>query len=212
MSNAPRRDSDERLREEQTGSDERLREEQTGSDERLREERTNISDVIAALTREVPDFPSPGIQFKDLTPLLADPDGFAAVTHALAEIASGADLIAGVDARGFLLGGAVATRLGTGVLAVRKGGKLPPPVLSETYTLEYGTATLEVPAEGVELAGRNVVIVDDVLATGGTLAAVARLLDDAGAAVTSAAVVMELTELRGRDAVAPLPVISLRQV
>jgi adenine phosphoribosyltransferase len=172
----------------------------------------NIAEVIASLTREVSDFPSPGIQFKDLTPLLADPDGLAAVTDALAEIASGAELIAGIDARGFLLGGAVATRLGTGVLAVRKGGKLPPPVLSETYTLEYGSATLEVPAEGVDLVGRNVVIVDDVLATGGTLAAAARLLDNAGAAVSSAAVVLELSGLRGRDAVAPLPVISLRQV
>ena len=172
----------------------------------------NIADVIASLTREVADFPSPGIQFRDLTPLLADPDGLAAVTDALAEIASGAELIAGIDARGFLLGGAVATRLGTGVLAVRKGGKLPPPVLSKTYTLEYGSATLEVPAEGVDLVGRNVVIVDDVLATGGTLAAAARLLDDAGAVVVSAAVVLELSGLHGREAVAPLPVISLRQV
>ena len=171
-----------------------------------------IESVIASLTREVPDFPSPGIQFKDLTPLLADPDGLAAVTNALAEIASGAELIAGVDARGFLLGGAVATRLGTGVLAVRKGGKLPPPVFSETYTLEYGSATLEVPADGIVLEGRNVVIVDDVLATGGTLAATARLLTNAGAAVRSAAVVLELRGLRGRDAVAPLPVISLREV
>ena len=169
-------------------------------------------DLIASLTREVPDFPSPGIQFKDLTPVLADPDGLAAVSDALAELASGAELIAGVDARGFLLGGAVATRLGTGVLAIRKGGKLPPPVLSETYNLEYGTATLEIPAEGIELNGRNVVIVDDVLATGGTLAASARLLDDAGAVVTGAVVVLELTGLRGRDAVAPLPVSSLRQV
>jgi adenine phosphoribosyltransferase len=172
----------------------------------------DVADVIASLTREVPDFPSPGIQFKDLTPLLADPDGLAAVTGALAEIASGAELVAGIDARGFLLGAAVAIRFGTGVLAVRKGGKLPPPVRSETYTLEYGTATLEIPAEGIDLAGRNVVIIDDVLATGGTLAATARLLDDAGAAVSGAAVVLELAALRGREAVAPLPVSSLLTV
>lgn len=171
-----------------------------------------VAEVIVSLTREVPDFPSPGVLFKDLTPLLADPDGLAAVTDALSELASGAELIAGIDARGFLLGAAVATRLGTGVLAVRKGGKLPPPVFSETYTLEYGTATLEIPAEGVDLDGRSVVIVDDVLATGGTLAATARLLDDAGAAVSGAVVVLELTGLRGRDAVAPLPVSSLYQV
>ncbi|MDT5011885.1 MAG: adenine phosphoribosyltransferase [Mycobacterium sp.] len=174
--------------------------------------RRDVADVIAALTREVADFPSPGIQFKDLTPVLADPDGFAAVTDALAELSSGADLIAGVDARGFLLGGAVAIRLGTGVLAVRKGGKLPPPVLAQTYTLEYGSATLEVPADGIDLAGRTVVIIDDVLATGGTLAATARLLNDAGAIVTGAAVVLEIAALGGRDAVAPLSVSSLRQV
>jgi adenine phosphoribosyltransferase len=169
----------------------------------------DVVDLIESLTRNVADFPSPGIQFKDLTPVLAHPDGLRAVTEALAEYASGAELIAGVDARGFLLGAAVATRLGTGVLAVRKGGKLPPPVFSETYNLEYGTATLEIPADGIDLEGRSVVIIDDVLATGGTLAATARLLDDAGAEVTCAAVVLELTELRGRDAVAPLPVNSL---
>ena len=84
---------------------------------------------MASLVREVADFPEPGIQFKDLTPLLADARGLAAVTAALALVAEGADLVAGIDARGFLLGAAVATRLGTGVLAVRKGGKLPPPVL-----------------------------------------------------------------------------------
>ncbi len=91
--------------------------------------RREVTAVIASLMREVPDFPEPGIQFKDLTPLLADAHGLAAVTDALAELAEGADLVAGIDARGFLLGGAVANRLGIGVLAVRKGGKLPPPVL-----------------------------------------------------------------------------------
>jgi adenine phosphoribosyltransferase len=171
-----------------------------------------VSRLIASLTREVPDFPEPGIQFKDLTPLLADAHGLDAVSGALADIVRGVDLVAGVDARGFLLGGAVAIKLGIGVLAVRKGGKLPPPVRSQTYNLEYGTATLEIPAEGVDLAGRNVVIIDDVLATGGTVAATARLLEDAGAAVSGAVVVLELAALRGRDAVAPLPVTSLRTV
>ncbi|MGX9791217.1 adenine phosphoribosyltransferase [Mycobacterium sp. MMS18-G62] len=173
---------------------------------------SEISALIASLTREVPDFPEPGIQFKDLTPLLADAHGLDAVSGALADIAKGADLVAGVDARGFLLGGAVAIKLGIGVLAVRKGGKLPPPVHSETYTLEYGTATLEVPADGVELAGRSIMIIDDVLATGGTLAATAQLLRHVGADVMGAAVVLELAALGGRDVVKPLPVSSLRTV
>jgi adenine phosphoribosyltransferase len=168
----------------------------------------DFSDV-AALTREVPDVPEPGIQFKDLTPLLADARGLATVTNALAAIAEGADLVAGIDARGFLLGAAVATKLGTGVLAVRKGGKLPPPVHSESYSLEYGTATLEVPADGIDLAGRKILIIDDVLATGGTIAATVRLLGKAGAVVTGAAVVLELSALGGRERLQPLPVTSL---
>lgn len=172
----------------------------------------DISALIASMTREVPDFPEPGIQFKDLTPLLADARGLAAVTDALAEIAAGADLVAGIDARGFLLGAAVATKLGTGILAVRKGGKLPPPVHAETYQLEYGTATLEIPAAGIDIAGRTVVIIDDVLATGGTVAATRRLLTSGGATVSHAAVVLELTGLRGREAIHPLPVHSLRTV
>jgi adenine phosphoribosyltransferase len=173
---------------------------------------TEISRLIASMTREVPDFPEPGIQFKDMTPLLADADGLAAVTDALAAIAEGADLVAGIDARGFLLGAAVAIKLQIGVLAVRKGGKLPPPVHSETYALEYGTATLEIPADGIDLAGKSIVIIDDVLATGGTVAATAQLLRHAGATVTGAAVVLELAALGGRDVLKPLPVSSLHTV
>jgi adenine phosphoribosyltransferase len=168
-----------------------------------------VAQVIASLTRDVADFPKPGVQFKDLTPVFADRHGMAAVTGALADIASGADLVAGIDARGFLMAAAVATRLGTGVLAIRKSGKLPPPVHAEPYDLEYGTATLEIPADGIELRGRAVVVIDDVLATGGTLGATVRLLTQAGAEVTAAAVVVELTALGGRAALAPLPVHSL---
>jgi adenine phosphoribosyltransferase len=173
---------------------------------------TEISGLIASMMREVADFPKPGVQFKDLTPLLADASGLAAVTDALAAIAEGADLVAGIDARGFLLGAAVAVKLQTGVLAVRKGGKLPPPVRTETYALEYGTATLEIPADGIELAGRSIVIIDDVLATGGTMAATAQLLRHAGATVPCAAVVLELVALGGRDVLKPLPVTSLHTV
>ncbi|MCZ8379471.1 adenine phosphoribosyltransferase [Mycobacterium sp. CPCC 205372] len=176
------------------------------------QERTEISRLVATMMREVPDFPEPGIQFKDLTPLLADAGGLSAVTDALAATADGADLIAGIDARGFLLGAAVAIRLGTGVLAVRKGGKLPPPVHTETYQLEYGTATLEIPADGLDLTGRTILIIDDVLATGGTVAAANKLLISSGATVLGAAVVLELTALGGREVVAPLPVTSLHTV
>lgn len=165
--------------------------------------------LIDELTRDVADFPQPGVQFKDLTPVLADGRGLTAVSAALAEISTGADLIAGIDARGFLLGAAVATRLGVGMLAIRKGGKLPPPVFRREYQLEYGSAVLEIPADGITLAGRKVWIIDDVLATGGTLAAAGALLTDAGAAVAGAGVVLELTGLGGRHAVAPLPVVSL---
>ncbi|MHA3022256.1 adenine phosphoribosyltransferase [Mycobacterium sp. BMJ-28] len=168
--------------------------------------------VIAELTRNVADFPQPGVQFKDLTPVLADARGLAVITDALAEAADGADLIAGIDARGFLLGAAVALKLGTGVLAVRKGGKLPPPVHAERYQLEYGSATLEIPADGIDMAGRRVLVIDDVLATGGTLAAAARLLERSGARVTGAAVVLELMALDGRAAVHPLRVTSLTTV
>jgi len=168
-----------------------------------------VADLIASLTRYVADFPQPGVQFKDLTPVFADRNGMTAVTDALVEFASGADLVAGIDSRGFLVAAAVAGRLGTGILAIRKSGKLPPPVHAEQYDLEYGTATLEIPAEGIDLRGRNVVIIDDVLATGGTLGAATRLLERAGANVTAAAVVVELTALGGREALAPLPVHSL---
>jgi adenine phosphoribosyltransferase len=169
----------------------------------------DVTAVIASLMREVPDFPEPGVQFKDLTPVLADARGLAAVTAALSAVAEGADLVAGVDARGFLLGAAVATRLGTGVLAVRKGGKLPPPVHTATYDLEYGCATLEIPADGIELAGRRIIVIDDVLATGGTLAAAVQLLRAAGATVVGAAVVLEMTGLGGRAKLENLPVTSL---
>lgn len=169
----------------------------------------SVPAMITALARTVPDFPQPGVLFRDLTPVFADRDAMAAITDALAEVTAGADLVAGIDSRGFLLAAAVATRLRTGVLAIRKGGKLPPPVLRENYEREYGAATIEIPANGIDLADLRVVIIDDVLATGGSVGAARRLLERSGAHVPSAVVVMELEALGGREAIAPLPLHSL---
>ncbi|MBT0567983.1 adenine phosphoribosyltransferase [Williamsia sp. CHRR-6] len=164
-------------------------------------ELTAARTAIERLTRLVDDFPVSGVAFKDLTPVLADAAGLAAVTAAVAAAGGPVDLVAGIDARGFLIGGAVAVRLGVGVLAVRKSGKLPPPVHAATYDLEYGSATLEIPADGIDLRGARVLVVDDVLATGGTLNATLDLLSRAGAEVVSAVVVIEIDGLPGRSLV-----------
>jgi len=157
-------------------------------------------DGIERLARHVPDFPEPGVVFTDLTPVFADGPALRAIMRAMAAPVLGrVDLVAGIDARGFLLGSGVALELGTGVLAVRKRGKLPPPVHKQDYALEYGTATLEVPAEAIDLRGRRVLVVDDVLATGGTLRATVDLLERCGASVDSVAVVFEVPGLGGRD-------------
>ena len=156
---------------------------------------------IDELVRLVPDFPTAGVQFKDLTPVLAHPEGLSSIVTALTHGCGPIDLVAGIDARGFLLGGAVARELEVGVLAVRKGGKLPPPVHSVTYELEYGTASLEVPADGLNVTGRRVLLVDDVLATGGTAVAAGQLLRECGADVVSIAVIMELVALNGRETI-----------
>lgn len=170
------------------------------------------AEVARRLTRWHDDFPTPGVRFADLTPVFADAEGFHAVIECLASCAPDADLVAGVDARGFLLGAGVAALLGTGVVAVRKGGKLPPPVLSREYTLEYGSAALEIPADGIDLSGRKVLLLDDVLATGGTLAAAAELFRSAGAQVVAAAVVLEIEALGGRARQGDYPLTSIVQV
>ncbi|WP_307810656.1 adenine phosphoribosyltransferase [Tomitella cavernea] len=155
---------------------------------------------IRRLARHVSDFPQPGVLFTDLTPVFADGPALRSIMRALAApVAGRVDLVAGIDARGFLLGAGVALELGTGVLAVRKKGKLPPPVHGEEYALEYGSAALEVPAEAIELAGRRVLVVDDVLATGGTLRASVDLLERCGAIVETVAVVAEVPGLGGRE-------------
>ena len=166
--------------------------------------RTELADRIAGLLRDVPDFPQPGIVFKDIAPLLADGAAFDAVIHGLADAAgdlddAGIDVVAGIEARGFLIAGALARQLGCGVLPVRKAGKLPPPTVRRAYALEYGEAEIEVPLGLLE--GKRVMLVDDVLATGGTLRAAAELLAQAGATVTGMAVILELGFLDGRAVV-----------
>jgi adenine phosphoribosyltransferase len=165
--------------------------------------------IVSALVRTVPDYPEPGILFRDLTPVFADPVGLHAVIDELVRRFSGRfDLIAGIEARGFLLGAAAAYATGTGVAAVRKAGKLPGRVLSERYVLEYGEAQLEI-GEGIVPAGSRVLILDDVLATGGTADAARRLLTRAGGTVVGLGVVMELSDLGGRSRMGDLPVVSL---
>lgn len=170
--------------------------------------------VVVQRTRVVADFPVPGVLFRDVTPVLADPSGLALVAGALATTAGEFDLVAGLDARGFLLGGAVGAIFGTGVLAIRKPGKLAGAVIGEDYRLEYGTARLELHPDDVP-DGARVLIVDDVLATGGTAAAACSLLRRAGADVIAVAVVLELAELGGRalvQAALPVPVHAIAVV
>ena len=158
----------------------------------------SAADLIGSLTRSIPDFPEAGILFRDLTPVFADGPALHAVTQALVEPYRGQiDAVAGVEARGFLLSATAAYELGLGTLLIRKPGKLPGTVLSRSYDLEYGSATLEVQPADLP-AGSRVLLVDDVLATGGTLAAAASLIEEAGWSVAGISVVMELEGLGGR--------------
>ena len=169
-----------------------------------------LAALIDSRLRDVADFPKPGVLFKDITPLLADGDAFSVTVEALVNLARAVgpvDLVAGVEARGFLLAGAMAARLDCGVMPVRKAGKLPPPTVTARYDLEYGSAEIEVPVGLLE--GRRVFLVDDVLATGGTLAAAIGLLEQAGASITGVAVLVELGFLSGRDRLAGRAVTSL---
>lgn len=169
----------------------------------------SVDQLISSLCATVPDYPKPGIVFKDLTPVFADGAALKAVVDALVQPFLGRfDAVAGVEARGFLLAAAAAYATNTGVITVRKAGKLPRAVVSEDYALEYGTATLEL--HTADLApGSRVLILDDVLATGGTLGAAARLFERCGVHVAGVGVVMELEDLAGRAALQDQHVHSL---
>lgn len=158
-----------------------------------------VRELVESKLATIPDFPEPGVLFRDLTPVFADGPAFHALSEALtAPFAGRFDDLAGVEARGFLLAGAASALCGAGVLPVRKAGKLPRAVLREEYDLEYGTAALEV-HEGELAPGARVLIVDDVLATGGTVGAAARLVERAGWVVAGISVAIELTALGGRS-------------
>ena len=185
---------------------------------------TPLDGLIASLAVDIPDFPEPGVVFRDLTPVFADGpafrrmvEGLAAPTlvdpraAALADAGApdpGFDVVVGVEARGFLLAAAVALEAGVGVVPVRKAGKLPRERLSADYSLEYGTATLEVHTDSIT-PGQRVLVVDDVLATGGTLAASVSLVEALGGVVVAVSVVIELAGLAGRERLVPHTVHAL---
>jgi adenine phosphoribosyltransferase len=167
-----------------------------------------LADLIRARIRDVADYPQPGIVFKDITPLLADGAALSAVVAALAAGHGPVDKVAGIEARGFILAASVACQLGSGFVPVRKQGRLPGPTYAQSYQLEYGTATIEVHQDAFS-PGERVLIIDDVLATGGTAQAAIDLVRQAGAEVAGIAVILELAFLGGR---ARLPGGNLRSL
>lgn len=165
---------------------------------------------LAALIRDIPDFPEPGVVFKDITPVLADAEAFAALIAGLTEShrGMGIDKVAGIEARGFTLAAPVACELGAGFIPLRKPGKLPWTTLRQSYSLEYGADALEMHTDAT-LEGETVLIVDDVIATGGTAAAAVNLVERAGAKVAGVTVFIELGFLHGRDAIEGVPFHAL---
>ncbi len=154
---------------------------------------------LRSFIRDVPDFPKAGILFRDLTPLLEDPHALRAAVHAIADPfrGDGIDAVVGIESRGFIFGAPVALELGAGFVLIRKKGKLPAEIVQEEYELEYGTDVVEMHADAVE-TGQRVLLVDDLIATGGTAAAAVRLLEKAGADVAAASFLIELSALGGR--------------
>jgi adenine phosphoribosyltransferase len=177
-------------------------------------------DAVEAMRRlviDVPDYPKPGIVFKDITPLLADHAAFTAVVDSLAAAGRDADgntvvdKVVGMEARGFILAAPVALALGAGFVPVRKAGKLPRATHAVSFALEYGEATLEIHQDAVA-PGERVLLVDDVLATGGTVVATRKLVESCGGVVHAVAVLMELSFLPGREAIGDLPLTALDRV
>lgn len=166
-----------------------------------------------SLVRDVPDFPVPGILFKDIVPVLADAAGLAAMCDEMTEAARAfePDVVVAIEARGFILGAPLALGLGVGFVPVRKPGKLPFATRSVAYALEYGEAVLHMHVDALA-AGARVLVVDDVLATGGTLAATAQLVTEAGATPVGAVVALEISGLGARDRLTDLPLTSLEAV
>jgi adenine phosphoribosyltransferase len=164
---------------------------------------------VADLIREIPNFPQPGVMFRDITPLLANPKGFHIVLDAIAEHFVGVliDAVVGIESRGFIFGGALAARLNASFVPVRKPGKLPYRTDKVSYSLEYGEAELEMHRDSLR-EGARVLVVDDLLATGGTAAAAGELVHRQGAFVVAYAFVIELTSLGGRERLMPTPVVA----
>ena len=161
-----------------------------------------VSDYLRSHIRTVPDWPAPGVQFRDITPLLQNPRVFRvlidAFVHRYMDPALRPDVVAGLDARGFILGSVVAYELNVGFVPIRKKGKLPYTTVEETYELEYGSATVELHTDAVH-AGQRVLLIDDLIATGGTMMAGKRLLEKLGASVTEGAAIVDLPELGGSE-------------
>ncbi len=169
-----------------------------------------LTSRLKTIIRDVPDFPKKGIIFKDITPLLADPSAFGEIVKHFAGQFRNAGItkVLGIEARGFLLAAPIATELGAGLIPVRKKGKLPYKTVAASYALEYGTDTLEMHEDAVK-PGEKVLIVDDVLATGGTAAAVCSLVETLGGEVAGIAMLIELEFLNGRSKLAGRPIYSL---
>jgi adenine phosphoribosyltransferase len=167
-----------------------------------------LTRLITSRVRDVPDYPQPGVVFKDITPLLGDGKAFSAVVDGLAALYGPVDKVAGIEARGFILAAPVACRLGAGFVPIRKKGKLPGATFAQDYALEYGVSTLEVHSDAFDPSDR-VLVIDDVLATGGTAEASVNLVRRSGAQVVGIAMLIELSFLNGRAKLPDLPVTAL---